>query len=330
MKAAIYPNLLYSKGANPYIEDFVTALRASGIQVTNSPHKNPLYSICFKRINCDFYFFHWIEDIANHKFGYLQALMAIVFIMRIRWHKKKIIWFLHNRESHATRHKRVRKIMIKMLAKYSSHIITHASGGMALIQSPLNRKVVFIDHPTKNRMEAIDQSRVTPPAFDLLIWGTISRYKGVLEFLQFNKETHSSLRINIVGKCNDEQLLGELQEAKTNDVHIENRSSSFEELYGYIQDAKFVLIPYHSASILSSGILMDSLSFGAKVIGPNAGSFKDYASSTKINVYTFEQFEEIEHIVSTNTATISRSGYHDFLQRNSWDNFMRKMLDVIV
>lgn len=218
-------------------------------------------------------------------------------------------------------------MLVNVLARYSNHIITHASEGVELINAPLNKKVVWLDHPTKYRMRTAGEACV--PVYDVLIWGSISRYKGVLEYLQFNKKTQTPLRVHIVGKCNDKQLSGELQAAATGYVHIENRSASFEELYHYAQEAKFIFIPYHSASILSSGVLMDSLSFGAKVIGPNTGSFKDYASSTEINVVTFERFEDIEHIVSSNTETISPKGYDDFLHRNSWANFVEKMMAVI-
>lgn len=329
MKAVIYPNLPPGKNANPYIKDFVSALHRSGIQVGNAPHKNPLFSICFKKIDADFYLFHWIEDVSNHKFGYLQAFMAIVFLLRIRLYKKKIIWFLHNKEAHATKHKKIRKRLIGLLTKYSNHIITHASDGRAIIKEPFREKVTFIDHPTKNRITKIDPAPVLPPQFDLLIWGSISRYKGVLEFLQFMGRTNSTLKVNIVGECKDEQLLSELQAAKTDSVRLENKGASFEELDGYIRDAKFVLIPYHSASILSSGILMDSLSYGAKVIGPDTGSFKDYAESSEINVYTFERFEDIAQIISANPQPVSAKGYHHFLERNTWSNFVKRMSDII-
>ncbi|MCD7899632.1 MAG: glycosyltransferase [Bacteroides sp.] len=331
MKATIYPNLFYNEKvkANPYIKDFISALYDSGIQIANPPHKNPLFSICFKIINSDFYFFHWIEDVTNHKFGYLQAFMAVIFIVRIKLHGKKIIWFLHNKSGHTTRHIKIRKLLVKILTKSADYIITHASDGLEIIEDPYKKKVIFIDHPTKNRIKFSTESKNLSPAFDLLIWGSISRYKGVLEFLRFAKKTDSPLKIKIVGKCKDNQLCRELLEESTELVDIENRSISFEELCLYIENAKFVLIPYSAESILSSGILMDSLSFGAKVIGPDVGSFRDYASSSEVNVYTFAKFDDIEYIVSLNVEPVSIEGYTRFLQRNSWSNFAKKISDVI-
>lgn len=61
-------------------------------------------------------------------------------------------------------------------------------------------------------------------------------------------------------------------------ISIEDRSIPFEELKQEIRRSRFVLVPYAAESILSSGILMDSLSFGAKVIGPAVGSFRVYAT----------------------------------------------------
>ena len=331
MKATIYPNLPYDENitANPYIRDLISALCTSGVQVSNPPHKNPLFSICFKKIDSDIYFFHWIEDIANHKYGYLQAFMAFIFLLRIKLCKKKTVWFLHNREGHTIKHPQIRKRLVKTLTKYAGYIITHASDGVEVIEPAFRKKVIHIDHPTKNRIRTDEKLQAASPSSDILIWGTISRYKGILEYLRFNTETHSTLRIKIAGKCSDEQLLKELQAEQTSFVDLENRSISFEELHLYIRDAKFVLIPYSAESILCSGVLMDSLSFGAKVIGPNVGSFKDYCHSTEVNVYTFEKFEDIEHIVSSDTRSVSIEGYTRFLQHNSWNNFVRRLLSII-
>jgi hypothetical protein len=64
---------------------------------------------------------------------------------------------------------------------------------------------------------------------------------------------------------------------------------------------------------------MDSLSFGAKIIGPNVGSFADYSHSTEVNVYTFEHFDEIPSIITRySNQSISIEKYHSFLEKYSW------------
>ncbi len=106
-----------------------------------------------------------------------------------------------------------------------------------------------------------------PPETDLLIWGNISRYKGVPEFVRFATQHSLKLKTKIIGKCSSQELLEELRKESNEMISIEDRSIPFEELKQEIRRSRFVLVPYAAESILSSGILMDSLSFGAKVIG---------------------------------------------------------------
>jgi len=328
MKAIVYPNLLVNgmDHNNPYIRDFIAALKRKGIEVKNPAHKNPLISICFKKIDSDIYIFHWLEDVANFKYGYLQMFLALNFIFRIKFNGKTIVWFLHNKDSHTQKHKFSRRILQKRLIKASNLIITHATEGIDIIDKKYREKVKFINHPTKNRLN--DHSHETP-SFDLLIWGTITRYKGVAEFLNYAKSTDSKLLIHIVGKCNDPLLIEEIQKTSTPNTKIENRSTTFEELSRLIGDSKFILIPYSPKSILSSGILMDSLSYGARIIGPNVGSFRDYSENPLLNVYTFDNFNEIETIVETKNSPVNIDSYREFLESNSWDNFIEQLLLII-
>lgn len=95
-------------------------------------------------------------------------------------------------------------------------------------------------------------------------------------------------------KCSPNSLANEIRQIAPPNVTFICESPSFEELAHYIRKSAFVLAPYCPDSVLSSGILMDSLSFGSKIIGPEVGSFKDYAREKRLNVYTFHDYEDIE------------------------------------
>lgn len=325
-RVTIYPNLLLNPETrpNPYISDLITALSfQKEIEIANRSSKNPLLSILNIKAQGDVFIFNWLEDVIFQKYGILQFLAAIYLILSIKLRGKQFIWMLHNKSSHTKKYSLATKCLRILLARFSSTIITHAKEGIELIKSEYpyaTQKSLYIEHPTKNRLFLNNSKPYEEREFDVLIWGTISRYKGVTEFVQFIKEQkRDSLKVCIIGRCSSSELQRELLEAKTINTTIINESPSFEDLADYVNNSRFVLVPYHSESILSSGVLMDSLSFGAKVIGPNVGSFADYSHSTEVNVYTFEHFDEIPSIITRySNQSISIEKYHSFLEKYSW------------
>ena len=79
-----------------------------------------------------------------------------------------------------------------------------------------------------------------------------------------------------------------------------------------------------------SEFLMDSLSFGSKIIGPEVGSFKDYAREKRLNVYTFHDYEDIEKTVACyKTTPISLEDYRSFLNENNWEHFGNRIIKLV-
>lgn len=326
MKVTVYPRNINRNDLriNPYIDDFIRTLEQSGIIIDNLPHKNPLFSLLPRKTDNDVYIFHWLENVPDYKYGMLQTIAAIWLILKIKSKHKKIVYFLHNKQPHIARHKYAKKLLIRLLLHKADLIVTHASEGMEVIRQQYKAAVpraIFLHHPTKNQINDIPGQ--PSPKTDLLIWGNITRYKGILEFVRFATHNQLNLQIKIIGKCNSNELYEELKQYASKYIIIENRSIPFTEVAQEIQSSRFVLIPYAAETILSSGILMDSLSFGAKVIGPDVGSFRDYAHSTFINVYTFSTFKDIPAIVYNKDKAIDLKQYRDFLDEHSWENFGR-------
>lgn len=334
MKVTVYPNIAGLDGkSNPYIKDFIHALESEGCIVMNKPHKNPLVSLFFKKRNSDVYILHWIENVPDYKYGFIQAIIAVLYVFSIKMCGKKIVWFLHNKKPHTNSHFRLKRALMKMMITNANVIITHASEGKQYLtqEYPSSADKTFIlDHPTKNRMQQRLTRNTHEPDFDILIWGKITLYKQIPEFLEFLKEQHIPMKVKVVGTCSSDTLYNRLWEQKTDFVDIENRNIPFEELSSYIQNSSFVLIPYASDSVLSSAILMDSLSFGAKVIGPNVGSFRDYAASTLLKVYTFDDFTQIPDIIANHADdNIVEEDYIRFLNENNWAHFAKKLVQLL-
>lgn len=333
MRAIVYPNLLIDKsiGNNPYIQEFIRYIELEGVEVINAPHKNPLLSLFFKlNASTDACFIHWIENVPLYKHGYLQTLLAIIYVLIQKLRKVKVIWFLHNKKPHDKTNFSLGLFLMRFMAYFSDLIITHSMDGVELVRNKYpysDNKVYFLDHPTKDRL--IYYKSNSKRVYDILIWGTISKYKGVLEFVKYVVCNDLHLKIRIIGKCDSLEYMSQLVLAKNSNINIENRSISFEELGKYISETQFVLIPYIPDSLLSSGILMDSLSLGSKVIGPNVGSFKDYSQNLDLKVFVFDKYEDINNIIDKCHDPINISAYADFLQSHSWPNFIREMLCLI-
>ena len=333
MRAGVYPNLLTKNciGVNPYIQDFIENLESQGVQVINAPHKNPLVSLFLKQnMSMDVCFLHWIENVPLYKYGYLQFVLAFMYILILKLRKKKIVWFLHNKEPHEKTSFSLGIFLMKILVHFSNLIVTHATDGVKLINDyypDCIDKVHFLDHPTKDRLSLF--SKKDNPSYDLLIWGAISKYKGIAEFVQYLTKKQSHLKVLIIGKCESKEYYSQLLSSKSDNIQVENRALTFEQLAVCISDARFVLIPYIPKSLLSSGILMDSLSLGAKIIGPNVGSFKDYSQNSQLEVYVFNNYDDIEDIIHRYPDSIDVSAYLQFLNEYSWPSFMKKMLCLI-
>ena len=330
----LYPcsKLKDDKATNPYIRDFVAAINAyPDAKVINAPHKNPLLSILPMNKWGDVIIFNWYESIPDLKYGLLQASAAIVYLCLLKVARKKIVWILHNHVPHASKYLGLKKFLMSYIARFSDLIITHATEGLELVRNDYpsaESKAYYLDHPTKNRL---DLCKRTEKQYDLLIWGHISRYKGVLEFVECVRNNHwDDLRICIVGKCASSDLYEEIQEKATNNVTLINDSPSFEALANYMDASHCVLAHYIPESVLSSGMLMDSLSYGVKVIGPNVGSFKDYASNRQLNVYTFNNLTDIYPLVLKYRKDIVQTKeYADFLDTHQWKDFIKELMKLL-
>lgn len=144
------------------------------------------------------------------------------------------------------------------------------------------------------------------------------------------KNNPQDLKVCIIGKCSPNSLANEIRQIAPPNVTFICESPSFEELAHYIRKSAFVLAPYCPDSVLSSGILMDSLSFGSKIIGPEVGSFKDYAREKRLNVYTFHDYEDIEKTVACyKTTPISLEDYRSFLNENNWEHFGNRIIKLV-
>jgi beta-1,4-mannosyltransferase len=316
----IYPNTseTYRKGGNSYIRNLVYYLD-DAFTIVNRKTTIGLLDMLRKLPKCDVIYFNWIEDIPDRRFGFLQVPILAVILLIAKIRSIKIVWFIHNNVSHSRKHVILKRFIIWMMRNAADVILSHSSE----LKLQVNRKrLYFFDHPIDAQPAIVDWQ---PYKYDLLVWGTVSPYKGVGEFIDYVSKASSlnNYTILIAGKFQSEAYYEDLKNRKPAHVILQNKILSEEELTALFAQSRYVLFTYNSPSILSSAALCKTLSFCKEVIGPDIGSFKELGR--KGLLYNYASFPSLEKLMddleSGNRPPIDKTSLTHYIGSVSWDKF---------
>jgi glycosyltransferase involved in cell wall biosynthesis len=162
------------------------------------------------------------------------------------------------------------------------------------------------------------------PSYDALIWGSVSPYKGILEFAEFNSSINSmhSQKILIAGKFTSKELYDRIAAFQKDNVELINRIVEEDELLDLFTRSRYIVFCYRSASVLSSAALCKTLSYGKTIIGPNIGAFKELGK--KGLIYTYESFDELAEMLErfkSSPEFADQRLIRDYIQQTSWTSF---------
>src|SRR4051812_47637515 len=278
------------QGGNTYIPDLITNL-GQHFTVVNKQTNLGLLDVILKMPKCDVLYFNWIEDVADKKFGAMQVLLLATILVFSTMSGKMIVWFLHNNLSHKKKNQWLKKRVVGLMKRYADLVLSHSNE--AYIEG-LKQDIQVFDHPV-----GLYQP-VTPKEsylYDLLIWGTVSPYKGVAEFLSYNKSTTvlHKYKILVAGKFSSEAYYEEMKKLATNNVIIENKILSEDDITRLFSESRYILFTYNATSVLSSAALCKTLVSGKTIIGPNVGAFKELGK--KGLIYNYNSFEELASVL---------------------------------
>ena len=340
-KLYLYRNIDFkgNKHPNPYILNLKDALSFEFEIVNQNNNKIGVLEPYLYLFRAKFYYFNWIETLPQNKFGKLQAMLFYFFLLIAKAFKKKIIWTLHNKYAHNKEKNFWNDMMYKILIRYSNVIITHSEVGVTFIRdnySGFHYKVKYFIHPlTSIKPVNFNEKKI----YDFLIWGEVHVYKGISEFLDFIKDNleMQQFKILIIGKCFDESYKIQIMQKLSNNTVYYDQYYNLQEISKFASQSKFILFTYNLTSVLSSGSLMDSISMGATVIGPNDCAFKDLAQHCFI--YNYKSFADIPSIY--NSHNLVRINYtadfneccnndlHKFYVENTWASFGDRLNETL-
>jgi len=333
MKLFLYPmNRTDSTiNKNPYQELFIENIENNDITVINKNKslKLGVISLLTHLIKTDVYYFNFIENIPERKFGVVQSLLFFPIFLILKLFNKKIVWMLHNKISHSKKYLPFKVLITYMMINYSDLVFTMSKDGISFGKTLLrrDRDLLFLHHPIENNLDR--SNKLIEQNIDILIWGAVSPYKGVYEFLKFVKRNKldETYKICLAGKVTKNSLLESIRKLNIKNISIIDSFISDDELELLHDRSKYILFTYAGYSTLSSAALMYSLSQGSRIIGPNVGSFRDLRKKSLI--YTYEDFEEIEKIVASSKFDLSKDKIRDFIILNSWNRFTLTISDEI-
>jgi len=317
LKLYYYPSASKGGYSNPYS---IRVKEAMGkfydvLDSENTPCSALSLGILKNCTKADVFLLNWIENIGGAKLRYLQFLVVCLSFWIIRLRDAKILWTLHKIQPHEG-DCWISQSIRSYLFKHADLIICHSMDAANYAKRNAHCEVIYICHPLEKISAEKDDNVYS--TIDILIWGKILPYKGVAELLESDVIKNSDLKIAIIGKCDDVNLLEKIQSAVTPNVVFENRKIDFPELKSRIKSSKFVLFPYVGGSISSSGALMDTIVLGGIPLGPCMGAFKDLTHEGIC--LTYNTYEDIINLVRSNQQ-VDEKRRNDFIRRNSWSHF---------
>ncbi|TAJ11263.1 hypothetical protein DMA11_17615 [Marinilabiliaceae bacterium JC017] len=311
------------KSGNTYIRDFADAFSGQ-YRVHNEKGKLGIISVFFN-LKADYFIFHWVDLIITKQKGHLQVLFFFIEIKLLRLLKKKVIWVLHNKKPHRINSKLAMYCM-KVAAHHSDIIICHAKEGREFVEQKYGlkcgEKVRYIPHPVYSD-KIVDS---LPKKWDIVIWGTIARYKNIVPFLRFVKQSgkFKQFKILVCGYCPDKEYEKEILEELSLNICYVDRFLTDDELQNELRATTSILFTYKLDSVLSSGALVYSLNFNKKIIGPSGGAFQDLMPM----VTCYDTFEDLEQVDFNEKVSVDY--YQEYLSQNTWDKVPLKIINLSI
>lgn len=290
--------------------------------------------LTFLQIKSEVLHLHWTSEILKH-----SSLSEISEALRGFTEKGgRIIWFIHNFYPHGLENLEIEKQLRTLVGQLAVKIVLLNPFRLNALIKEFNlerEKLMILPHGNYDGYigKIIVREKATTKPYQLLLFGKLKRYKGVLEFLKFIQTKPHILKqwhVVIAGLPEDEQYKKQLLELGDN-IHAELilKDLSSEELVGYVNESDIVVQNYVEG--LNSGVTMMAMSIGTPVVSKYNESFRFYIEDGS-NGFMFKDEAELEKILlaAPDSLRIWKYFARGSIEKFNWNliSYSRKLLEL--
>lgn len=206
----------------------------------NEPYLTQGWALLKHSFKADIFLLSFVETIAFHKLAFIQYLMVRLSFLVMRLRRGRIVFIFHNPRPHKGENWMSRSLT-RMQLTQSCLVVSHSCETAAFARALLSEygcspdKVRYICHPIVDPSASVGGvsgcasarassfgasaaclaavSASAAPSDEVLIWGNILPYKGVLEFVSSPAVRAAGLNVRIVGRCKDASLAAAIEKA---------------------------------------------------------------------------------------------------------------------
>ena len=332
-------------------------------RVTN-PYQNLLYSEFTKDVevsycdynelnhifNYDFFHLHWVTGFFMHSSTAEKAEQACEYVIcKIKEYVSQggvFLWTIHNLVSHDSKFPEVEKRFNESLGQLAYTVFVHNESLLEIINSSyyINKeKVTLIEHGNYidtysnnlTRKEAREYLELEESDKVFLFLGQIRPYKGINELLTaFSRllSLHEGVKLVVAGQPVHPIKSGEISQlCSVDNIIVHEGVINDKDLQIYFNAADFCVLPYRN--ILTSGSVINALSFGCPVIGPFKGALVEiiqdgvngFLYDSEVKDSLFKVMERALQSISPEMRKESKATAESL----SWSRTNKKMLDVV-
>lgn len=215
----------------------------------------------------------------------IRLALLQFFLLSIKLLKKKVVWTVHNFQSHETTNSELEQQLYNILYRYVDGFISLNKGGLETIKSSaLNREnqlFEYIPHPhykgyypdTISKSDARAKLNISDDKFVFLFLGQIRKYKNIDGLISAFRELDVDNKFLLIAGTayRKEDAMFKANIKGVEDILFVESFIKDEDLQLYLNSCDLVVTPYKN--ILNSGSVFLNLSFNKPTLAPDIGIF---------------------------------------------------------
>lgn len=283
------------------------------------------------RWKADVIHFHWLHPymVCPTLLGsWIRSIRFAFELVCLRLGGKKLVWTMHNIQSHDAKFPRTERFFRRIVAKAFHKIVCHSDAAATLAKTTLSvsdSKIVRSPHPSYidvypnqlNQQAERDKAGIGSEETVFLFVGRLAEYKGVEELIaNFKNLSCEKCRLIVAGKPVDDAYGEKIRTLANKNGSIELRMGRIpdSELASLMAVADTVVLPFRN--ILNSGSVVLAMSFAKALIVPAQGSVPEIVPDSPL-VYSKFLTEALEWAIN-NKPLLSKIGENNYLRASRW------------